>query len=156
MLELLVALLPPAPGQQWERREIAAELAAYGYAVRIVPELDDQGVGAELDAAGAWVAHCALDLSTVEPDLPVLLVAHGQATRWIPAVGFAASAGHRLVVGYVLVEGELPRPGFHDWPDAPVAYIGEREATLAGLRGWDVMPGDDMAGQLRRVAELSL
>ncbi|MGB3014048.1 MAG: hypothetical protein WBB41_05490, partial [Candidatus Nanopelagicales bacterium] len=67
--------------------------------------------------------------------------------------GFAQRASRRRVVGYVLVDGELPKPGVQDWPDAPVTYLGTNESHLAELRGWDLLPGDDIAGEIRQVAD---
>ncbi len=151
MSELLVALLPVLPGEQWSWRECAAELAAYGYTVRILPAAPDTADSA-LDMAGAYVAHCALQLAADTARTPVLLVAHGAAGRMVSALGFAQKASRRRVLGYALIEADLPKAGVQDWPDAPVTYIGSREAVLAGLRGWDVLPGDDVPAELRHVA----
>ena len=154
--EITIALLPPLPGEQWSWREVAAELAAYNYHVRILPALPDDATPADgLDLAGAWVAHCALELATEVGRPPALLVAHGQAGRMLTALGFAQKASRRRVVGYVLVDGELPKPGVQDWPDAPVTYIGARQAHAAELRGWDVLNSGDLAADLRAVADQS-
>ena len=154
--EITIALLPPLPGEQWSWREVAAELAAYNYRVRILPDLPDDATSAGgLDLAGAWVAHCALELATEVGRPPALLVAHGQAGRMLTALGFAQKASRRRVVGYVLVDGELPKPGVQDWPDAPVTYIGAHEAHAAELRGWDVLDSGDLAADLRAVADQS-
>jgi hypothetical protein len=152
--DLLVAFLPTLPGEQWSWRESAAELAAYGYQVHLVRPLPDDSHG-ELDLAGAYVAHCALDLAGTPGRPPVLLVAHGGAGRMLAALGFAQKASRRRVLGYVFVDAELPKAGVQDWPDAPVTYIGEREAVVAGLRGWDVVPADDVPARIRAVAEVS-
>lgn len=151
MSDLLVALLPPVPGEAWSWRESAAELAAYGYQVRVVPSIAEQADG-ELDLAGMYVAHCALDLARTAGRPPTLLAAFGGAGRMVAAVGFAQRAARRRVVGYALIEADLPKPGVQDWPDAPVTYIGAREAVLAGLRGWEVLSGEDPASDLRHVA----
>jgi hypothetical protein len=151
--DLLIAMLPPVPEQSWPRREIAAELAAYHYDVKILDELPTEPIGGDLDLAGAWVAHCALELAAKSNRAPVLLVAYGAAGRMLAALGFAQRASRRRVVGYVLVDGELPKPGVQDWPDAPVTYLGTTESHLAELRGWDLLPGDDIAGEIRQVAD---
>lgn len=156
MPDLVIALLPPLPGQQWSWREVAAELAAYGHDVRIIEDLHDEEFNGPLDQDGAWVAHCALDLAILPTDTPLLLVAAGDAARLVAAVGFSQRASRRQVVGYVLVDGDLPKPGLQDWPDAPVTYIGQREATLAGLRGWEVIGGDDIGAALRHIAAVSV
>lgn len=155
MPDITIALLPAVPGQPWSWRETAAELAAYHHRVRIVPDLPGDTSG-DLDLAGAWVAHCALDLATEPGRPPVLLVAAGAAGRMMAALGFAQKASRRRVVGYVIVDGELPKAGVQDWPDAPVTYIGAREAHLAELRGWEVLDGNDLGGQLRAVAAQSV
>jgi hypothetical protein len=152
----MIALLPPLPGQQWSWRDIAAELAAYNHTVRIVADCPAQTLQGELDVAGLWVAHCALELARDEGRPPVLLVAHGGAGRMLAALGFAQRASRRRVAGYALVDADLPKPGVQDWPDAPVTYIGSREAAMAGLRGWDVLDGPDLAGDLRQVASLAV
>lgn len=154
MNDLLVALLPPMPGDNWSWGECAAELAAYGYKVTMVPAPRDKASG-DLDLAGMYVAHCALQLSADPVRSPILLVAHGQAGPLVAALGFAQKAARRRVVGYVLVDADLPKAGVQDWPDAPVTYIGTREASLAGLRGWDILPGHDVASELRHVASIS-
>ena len=85
---ITIALLPPVPGEDWPRREVAAEMAAYNHRVRIVPDLGESTVDGDLDLAGAWVAHCALELATDPGRPPVLLVAHGTAGRMLAALGF--------------------------------------------------------------------
>lgn len=150
-----IALLPALPGEQWARRETAAELAAYNYPVAIVGDLPATSITGELDLAGAWVAHCALELAQGSRQ-PELLVAYGGAGRMLAALGFSQRASRRRVVGYVLVDGELPRAGVPDWPDAPVTYIGTRESHLAELRGWDLLPGEDLAADIRQVAAASV
>lgn len=156
MSDIVIALLPALPGEHWCWRETAAELAAYHYAVRIVDECPAGAVQGELDLAGLWVAHCALELATEPGRPPVLLVAQGGAGRMMAALGFSQKASRRRVVGYALVEADLPKPGVQDWPDAPVTYIGDKESAMAGLRGWDVLPGSDLAADLRQVASYTL
>lgn len=152
MSDLTIALLPGLPGEQWSWREIAAELAAYNFEVHIVSESDADGTESALDLAGLWVAHCALELARDEARPPVLLVAQGGSGRMLNALGFSQRASRRRVAGYALVDAELPKPGVQDWPDAPVTYVGTREAAMAELRGWDVLPGGDIAADLRTVA----
>lgn len=150
--DLLIALLPDVPGQTWPRQETAAELLAYGHRVLMVPDLPDESMRTDLDLAGAWVAHCALELARNADHSPALLVAHGQAGRMLPALGFARRAARRKVAGYVLVDAEFPRAGLEDWPDAPVTYVGHEAAEKAKLRGWDVESPSDPAAALRTIA----
>lgn len=154
--QVLIALLPPIGEDHWHRQAVADSLRAAGLTVEVVPDVDPAAFGAELDASDAWISSCALRLSKVEPELPRVLVAYREAARWIAAVGFAARSAHNSVVAYVLVDGDMPKPGLHDWPDAPVAYIGERESSLARLRGWEVLPGQDLASDIAEVARGSV
>jgi hypothetical protein len=155
MTDLLIALLPALPGQAWSWREVAAELSAYGHQTRIVADMTPTDVSGELDLAGAYVAHCALDLAHPPNRPPALLVAPGDAGRMLPALGFSQKAARRRIVGYVLVDGELPKAGVTDWPDAPVTYVGTRESSLAELRGWDVST-EEPAAAIRAIAERSV
>lgn len=152
MPDLLIALLPPLPGEDWTWREIAAELAAYHHDVHIVSDCPAETVQSELDLAGMWVAHCAMELARDPARPPVLLVAWGGAGRMLAALGFAQRASRRRVAGYVFVDADVPKSGVQDWPDAPVTYIGGRESALAALRGWEVLPDGDIAADLRQVA----
>lgn len=156
MSDLFIALLPPVPGEDAPWREVAAELAAYHYPVRIVPACPAEEVSSDLDLAGLWVAHCALELARDRTlaGLPVLLVARGGAGRFLAALGFAQRASRRAVAGYVLVDAQLPNPGVQDWPDAPVTFVGQ--SSVAALRGWDVIDGEDLATTLRDVAARSV
>ncbi len=155
MSELLIALLPALPAETWSWREVAAEVSAYGHNVRIVPAMPDSGVTGDLDLAGAYVAHCALDLAHPSYRPPALLVAPMGAGRMLPALGFSQKASRRRIVGYVLVDAELPKAGVTDWPDAPVTYVGTHESALAQLRGWDVTDNSP-ADAIREIATRSV
>lgn len=159
-----VVLLPPAelPGQalpRWSnRRELAAELMAYGVKVLLLPEAPPVEEGIDLRTATAhWVAHNAMTLTAAHPEKPVLLVASGTAGSLLPALGFSQKASRRPVAGYVVVDGVLPKAGAADWPDAPVTYIetgaggdSTREAAReAELRGWTVEKDPDTAAVIR-------
>lgn len=156
MTDPTIALLPTLPGEGWSWREVAAELAAYSHDVVIVNDLPPTSTNGELDLAGAWVAHCALELAAKRDRPPALLVAYGGAGRMLAALGFSQRASRRRIVGYVIVDGELPRAGVTDWPDAPVTYIGARESHLAELRGWELLPGEELGADIRQVASQSV
>jgi len=162
-----VVLLPPAqlgPDRSagWPgRREIQAELLAYGINTLVIPEAPEPDE--ELDLRGAtanWVAHNAIALSDAQPPKPVLLVASGAAGSLLPALGFSQRASRRPVAGYVVVDGELPKAGAADWPDAPVTYItsangggdGDAAAREAELRGWTVVNNNEAAMALLEIA----
>ena len=74
---------------------------------------------------------------------PLLLVVGGAASRGLPALGLSQRASRHNVVGYVIVDAEIPHAGrsCYDWPDAPVLYVRTPGAepqggALAALRGW--------------------
>lgn len=106
------------------------------------------GVDERLAIAG-WVADQAITITASAPDAPLLLVAVGQATRGLPALGLSQRAARHNVVAYVLVDGAPPPAGRSgvDWPDAPVLYVVSPEGpdaglVAAGLRGWVTVHGD--------------
>ena len=37
-----------------------------------------------------------------------------------------------------------------------MTYIGGSASALAELRGWEILPGDDLAAELRQVADYSV
>lgn len=156
MSDPTIVLLPPLPPQSWSWQEVAAELAAYHHRFALIPPMPAGTTNGDLDLAGAWVAHCALQITRAAALPPLLLVAQGGSGQMLAALGFAQRASRRRVVGYVLVDGDLPKPGVQDWPDAPVTYMGSSQAHLALLRGWEVLPGEDVGTELRRVASLSV
>lgn len=156
MSDPTVVLLPPLPEQSWSWQEVAAELAAYHHRFALIPPMPASATNGDLDLAGAWVAHCALQITRAAVVPPLLLVAQGGSGQMLAALGFAQRASRRRVVGYVLVDADLPKPGVQDWPDAPVTYIGSGQAPLAELRGWEILTGDDLGADLRLVASQSV
>ena len=163
-----VVLLPPAelpghPEASWPtRRELAAELMAYGIPVLLLSEAPAVEEGLDLKTATAhWVAHNAIAIAEAQPERPVLLVASGAAGSLLPALGFSQRASRRPVAGYVVVDGSLPKPGAADWPDAPVTYVAtsspdDADASSivkqAEMRGWTVETTTDAAAVLRAIA----
>jgi hypothetical protein len=167
-----VVLLPPVrlPGDQegppWRsRREIAAELLAYGINVLVVPDAPNNEPDLDTrNAVAHWVAHIAVSIAKTSPIQPLLLVATGRAASLLPAVGFSQRAARHPVAGYVMIDGILPKAGGSDWPDAPVTYVAtqamddpacvDAPATMrqAALRGWTVRPDADPVVVLRTLA----
>lgn len=161
-----VVLLPPMstsanPTPRWPARaEIAAELAAYSVPIYLpsVPKLIDAATD-ERSAVTHWVAHIAVEITSVLPQPPLLLVATGAAGSHLPALGFSQRASRHPVMGYVLVDADFPRVAGRtvDWPDAPVDVVTTpaagpaalAAARLAELRGWTVHPNRDPAAVLR-------
>lgn len=101
----------------------------------------------------AYVAQAALQIHAAEPTAPLLLVGHGLAGPFLPALARTQTAAGRTVQGYLFVDALLPRPGggtlrelldapemaitgpldaavlderlppAPDWPDAPCGYL---------------------------------
>ncbi|NQU36014.1 MAG: hypothetical protein HQ526_00275 [Actinobacteria bacterium] len=164
-----VVLLPPAVPSEDDgfdaplvdnRRELAAELMAYGINVYLVPQAPEPGETLDARTATAhWVAHNAVTLTAERPNKPILLVATGSAGAMMPAVGFSQKASRRPVSGYVVIDGVLPKAGAADWPDAPVTYVrttadpaAMAAAREAGLRGWTVETVSSPATAIREIA----
>lgn len=173
---LPAAELPATPFEPWkDQRSIAGGLVGYGVNTYVVPPPEPADPGLDLKTATAhWVAHIALNLTQAQPTKPILLVAHGAAGQLLPAIGFAQKASRRPVAGYVVIDGQLPKVGAADWPDAPVTFIrtpadsdtksvtagtlpvaGEAEpqdpARVAELRGWTVYSNTDPVEVLREL-----
>jgi hypothetical protein len=142
-----------------DRRELAAELMAYGLNVFLVPGAPEPGESLdERTATAHWVAHNAITLTAEQPTKPILLVASGDAGAMMPAVGFSQKASRRPVSGYVVINGLLPKPGAADWPDAPVTYVrtsGDAVTVAAAreaeLRGWTVETVSSPATAIREI-----
>jgi hypothetical protein len=100
-------------------------------------------------AVAGWVADQAVEITAARLEHPLLLVAHGSALRGLPALAMSQRAARHNVVGYVLVDGQVPAPNptQQEWPDAPVLFVqsppGDPEALrLATLRGWRTVQDD--------------
>lgn len=140
-----------------EHRSIAGGLVGYGVNTYVVPPPAPAEPGLDLKTATAhWVAHIALNLTQAQPTKPILLVAHGVAGQLLPAIGFAQKASRRPVAGYVVVDGDLPKVGAADWPDAPVSYIRTTDGAAAAEAAAKTLPvaGQEQPQDPARVAEL--
>ena len=119
------------------------------------PDPEAAGPGTDRMALAAWVADQAVAITAAGLDRPLILVATGQATACLPALGFSQRASRRTVVTYVMVDGPLPQagPATTDWPDAPVlcvqhdgpAELIEVVSAGARLRGWQVRREDPVS-----------
>lgn len=88
------------------------------------------------------VPEIASDLLAVPEHLWIGLL--GDLTPLAPAVAFARRASKLPLAGYLLIDGDFPRVGELDWPDAPVAYMAttpayDVHARAAATRGWQVI-----------------
>lgn len=96
-----------------------------------------------VSSAGARrVPEIASDLLTVPELLWIGLC--GELAALAPAVAFARRASKLPLAGYLLIDGDFPRVGELDWPDAPVAYLAtvpdyETHARAALARGWQII-----------------
>ena len=88
------------------------------------------------------VPEIARDLLTFSE--PLWIGLRGDLAPLAPAVAFARRASQLPLAGYLLIDGDFPRVGELDWPDAPVAYLAtlpdyETHAKAAVARGWRVI-----------------
>lgn len=105
---MIAVLLPPPLGRPSRLPALADRLDAHGVSA-VRPRIE----GDELPPhAARYVARASLEISRLAaPGTPVALVAEGDAGPLVGAVGAAQRAAHRPVLGYVLVDALLPRPG---------------------------------------------
>jgi hypothetical protein len=99
--------------------------------------------------AGSRSARTCLAINALAPTAPMTIVAFGEAALALPAVALSQRTAHRLVAGYVLIDGDLPAVT-ESWPDAPVTAVtddADSPASLQGrLRGWTVVDHADFDG----------
>lgn len=98
------------------------------------------------------VAYTAIWLNNTSVAAPIVVVCRGAAARLLPALAFSQRSAHRLISGYVIVDGPTPAPA-QEWPDAPVWWVltpaaepelAEKSLT-ARLRGFNVVETSDPA-----------
>lgn len=126
--------------------ELQAELVGRGIPAFLpeVPAVDDAVPERLADAKR--VAYTAIWLNENAVAGPIVCVARGTAARLLPGLGFAQRSTHRLVSGYVIIDGPTPAPA-QEWPDAPVWWLvtPAADAELGGqvltakLRGFQVI-----------------
>ena len=154
-----VVLLPAFGDEDVDstRRLIAAELAAHGYLIELLPSIDSISENDERLATAQWVASNAVELTRRQPQKPVYLVGFGASGVALPALGFSQKASRRPVAGYIVVDGSLPKVGAADWPDAPITYIAstvdDPNTQAASLRGWTVIHSAEIAGAIREAID---
>lgn len=92
------------------------------------------------------VAYTAIWLNQVSVAAPIVVVCHSEAARLLPALAFSQRSSHRLINGYVIIDGPTPAPA-QEWPDAPVWWVLTpdadtelaEKALTARLRGFQVV-----------------
>jgi hypothetical protein len=147
-----IVVCPPAPGDQYVfdfaglESELTLVAASLGTGVMVVPAVDYESQDDDRTKRAHWVAALAVAMSAGAISSPITLVLAGASGALAPAVGFSQRAARRLVIGYILIDAELPTVGgaHEDWPDAPVIYLHSPQAQVlnvnqARLRGWDVV-----------------
>ena len=114
------------------------------------------GVTGGVDVQGASATQMCADLLRVQPESPLVVVAHGSACAVLPAIALAQRAAHRRVDAYVVVEPHAPA-STDTWPDAPVLAVtnDDHTARLAALRGWTTTNDDAVTAILRVVDEMA-
>lgn len=73
-------------------------------------------------------------------DEPINLGGHGPMGRLLPRIAFARRAARLPVLGYLLIDCDLPAVA-GDWPDAPVTFMAtspefSTHLKVARDRGW--------------------
>lgn len=147
-----IVVCPAAPGEShpfdFTRLESALldSASAQGPGVLVIPAVDYEVEDDARTKRAHWVAAVAVAMSSGATASPIALVLIGTAGSLAPAVGFSQRAARRLVIGYILIDADLPRiDGAHDdWPDAPVVYVHSSQAdplnvNQARLRGWETV-----------------
>lgn len=92
------------------------------------------------------VAYTSIWLNEASVAAPIVVVCRGLAARLLPGLAFSQRSSHRLISGYVIIDGPTPAPA-QEWPDAPVWWVLTPQAdpelvekTLtARLRGFNVV-----------------
>ena len=87
---------------------------------------------------GSLGARICAAIRLLDPPAPLVIVAFGPGALHLPAVALAQRSAHKRVVGYLLIEPELPKVA-DVWPDAPVCVVSSDEwtSTQVRLRGWE-------------------
>lgn len=68
---------------------------------------------------------------------PVVIVAHGDTCRFLPAVALSLRTQHRDTTGYVVIDPDAPS-STDTWPEAPVIAVSTTEPDGMSLRGWPI------------------
>ena len=157
MVDARVVLLPD---EGWDRQRLAAERVGLGL-VALLPDLPE--VPADLPPRlvdARRIAWTAIWVNDHEVPGPVVLVAHGDAARLLPALSLSQRSAHRLVTGYVILDAPAtPAPSL-EWPDAPVWWVASpgadavvaEGALSARLRGFHVLEGVEQAAAVATAA----
>ena len=104
----------------------------------------------ENSTAPASVIICS-QIHRIDSPEPLMIVAPGGASEYLPSVARALRAAHRRVGCYALLD-PVSDPTGPDWPDAPVRLVhsGKFHPQMR-LRGWEVVKVnsiDECADQL--------
>lgn len=129
-----------------EASALQAELVGRGISAYL-PEISPVAADTPERVADARrVAYTAIWLNEASVAAPIVVVCRGEAARLLPALAFSQRASHRLINGYVIIDGPTPAPA-QDWPDAPVWWVLTpdadpelaEKALTARLRGFHVV-----------------
>ena len=105
---MIAVLLPPTLGTPFALTGAEKALTDIGHQP-VLPEVTGDDTPPH---AARYVALASLEINRlVATDAPTVLVAQGDTGPLLGAVGAAQRAVHRPVLGYVLLDAPLPRPG---------------------------------------------
>ena len=128
------------PDADWvDRNDVIATLDDHGHRVLdVVAPVESKAVCASLLNAD------------VTP--PLVVIAHGDACRLLPAVALSLRTQHRDTSGYVLIDPDAP-PSTDVWPEAPVTVVSTHDEDGISLRGWPIVSAaSGLAATVTRVA----
>ena len=114
------------PAVDWvDRNDVIATIEDRGHrALDVVAPVESKAVCA------------ALINADVTP--PLVVIAHGDACRLLPAVALSLRTQHRDTAGYVLIDPDAP-PSTDTWPEAPVTVVSTHDEDGTSLRGWQIV-----------------
>lgn len=128
------------PDAGWvDRNDVIATIEDHGHRVLdVVAPVESKAVCAALIDAD------------VTP--PLVVIAHGDACRLLPAVALSLRTQHRDTAGYVLIDPDAPQ-STDTWPEAPVTVVSTHDEDGKSLRGWQIVSAaSGLAGTVARVA----
>lgn len=114
------------PDAEWvDRSDVITTIEDHGHRI-----LD---VSAPMESKAVCAALIDADVAP-----PLVVIAHGDACRILPAVALSLRTQHRDTAGYVLVDPDAP-PSTDTWPEAPVTVVSTYDEDGTSLRGWQVV-----------------
>lgn len=142
----VVVLCPPVAGEPVPRWFDECRTSVIAHGMRCVcPDAGAPAGSADPEATvvARWVAEVAAAVRAGSGGLPLILVCEGTTARVLPALAVSQRAARHSIVGYVLVDVDVPAVDAlgGEWLGAPVTYVRSPGAADLGwraaeLHGW--------------------